>query len=225
MFRRTIRFRSERRPCEAVHLNLSYRWFCRLDLNDTVPDHSTFSKNRHGRFRGSDIFRHIFEAVAHRCIIRRSGWRGTFAVDASLVEADVNVHHATERTEWDPTTIGPDEAPRAVRELLHADPAAQWAGTKRRGDLCLFDQLEQFPTKPNQPAPPPKHLTWSRSCGWLGGGAGWWWLHRVDNALTKPGQVTAVAFLPEVSGRQACSGNHPASDGWDPVARSGLCNH
>jgi len=42
--------RSERRLCEEVHLNLAYRWFCHLGLEDNVPDHSTFSKNRHGRF-------------------------------------------------------------------------------------------------------------------------------------------------------------------------------
>lgn len=47
--------RSERRLSDEVHLNLAYRWFCRLDLSDPVPDHSTFSKNRHGRFRESDI--------------------------------------------------------------------------------------------------------------------------------------------------------------------------
>src|SRR6187200_970796 len=50
--------RSERRLCEEVHLNLAYRWCCRLDLGDRIPDHSTFSKNRHGRFRDSDTFRH-----------------------------------------------------------------------------------------------------------------------------------------------------------------------
>ena len=55
--------RSERRLCEEVHLNLAYRWFCRLDLTDAVPDHSTFSKNRHGRFRDSDLFRRLFETV------------------------------------------------------------------------------------------------------------------------------------------------------------------
>ena len=54
--------RSERRLCEEVHLNLAYRWFCRLDLTDPVPDHSTFSKNRHGRFRDSDLLRHLFES-------------------------------------------------------------------------------------------------------------------------------------------------------------------
>jgi transposase len=53
--------RSERRLCEEVHLNLAYRWFCRLGLDDKVPDHSTFSKNRHGRFRESNVFRHLFE--------------------------------------------------------------------------------------------------------------------------------------------------------------------
>jgi len=49
--------RSERRLCEEVHLNLAYRWFCHLGLDDKIPDHSTFSKNRHGRFRESDTFR------------------------------------------------------------------------------------------------------------------------------------------------------------------------
>lgn len=52
---------SERRLCEEAHLNLAYRWFCRLDLADRVPDHSTFSKNRHGRFRDNELLRHLFE--------------------------------------------------------------------------------------------------------------------------------------------------------------------
>ena len=55
--------RSERRLCEEVHLNLAYRWFCRLGLDGDVPDHSTFSKNRHGRFRDSDLLRQLFETV------------------------------------------------------------------------------------------------------------------------------------------------------------------
>ena len=60
--------RSERRLCEEVHLNLAYRWFCRLGLDGAVPDHSTFSKNRHGRFRDSDLFRKLFEMTVSRCI-------------------------------------------------------------------------------------------------------------------------------------------------------------
>jgi transposase len=58
--------RSERRLCEEVHLNLAYRWFCRLGLDGDVPDHSTFSKNRHGRFRESDLLRKLFETVVAR---------------------------------------------------------------------------------------------------------------------------------------------------------------
>src|SRR5262249_56827905 len=61
-----IRF--ERRLCEEVELHLAYRWFCRLDLDDTVPDHSTFSVNRHGRFRESDLLRRVFEAVVGGCM-------------------------------------------------------------------------------------------------------------------------------------------------------------
>ncbi len=85
-----IGIRSERRLCEEVHLNLAYRWFCRLDLGDSVPDHSTFSKNRHGRFRDSDLLRHVFETVVARCIEEGlvSGQR--LAVDARLIEADTN---------------------------------------------------------------------------------------------------------------------------------------
>ena len=60
--------RSERRLCEEVHLNLAYRWFCRLDLADRIPDHSTVSKNRHGRFRERELLRHLFETTVARCI-------------------------------------------------------------------------------------------------------------------------------------------------------------
>ena len=60
--------RSERRLCEEVHLNLAYRWFCGLGLDGEVPDHSTFSKNRHGRFRDSNLLRRLFETVLQRCI-------------------------------------------------------------------------------------------------------------------------------------------------------------
>ena len=60
--------RSERRLCEEVHLNLAYRWFCGLGLEDEVPNHSTFSKNRHGRFRDAETFRYVFEQVLQRCI-------------------------------------------------------------------------------------------------------------------------------------------------------------
>jgi transposase len=63
--------RSERRLCEEVHLNLAYCWFCRLGLDGDVPDHSTFSKNRHGRLRESDLLRKLFETVVARCIKER----------------------------------------------------------------------------------------------------------------------------------------------------------
>ena len=63
--------RSERQLCEEVELHLAYRWFCRLDLDDQVPDHSTFSVNRHGRFRDSDMLRQVFEAVVRACLCIR----------------------------------------------------------------------------------------------------------------------------------------------------------
>lgn len=143
--------RSERRICEEVHLNLAYRWFCRLDLNDPVPDHSTFSKNRHGRFRDSDLLRHVFETVVGRCIAEGlvSGQR--LAVDASLIAADTNRQNSSSQSEWEPDKINPEDAPRAVREYLetlddaafgaatpvqpkftsHSDPASQWTAARK----------------------------------------------------------------------------------------------
>jgi transposase len=143
--------RSEHRLCEEVHLNLAYRWFCRLDLADPVPNHSTFSKNRHGRFRDSDLLRHLFETTVARCIADGlvSGQR--FAADASLIEADANKQNSTPKKEWDLSAITPQDAPRAVREYLdvlddaafgaasevepkftsHSDPASQWTAARK----------------------------------------------------------------------------------------------
>jgi transposase len=108
--------RSERRLCEEVELHLAYRWFCRLDLDDKVPDHSTFSVNRHGRFRDSDIFRHVFEAVVRACmdagLVKCEG----FAVDASVMEADASRYHGRAPGEIDWSV--PERQTRAVVEFL-----------------------------------------------------------------------------------------------------------
>jgi transposase len=136
--------RSERRLCEEVHLNLAYRWFCRLGLDGPVPDHSTFSKNRHGRFRQSDLLRRLFETVLHRCINEGLVGGENFAVDASLIKADANRQKGVEGEKGLP----PQARGRAVQEYLAvlddaafgaatevtpkfispADPAARWTG-------------------------------------------------------------------------------------------------
>jgi len=136
--------RSERRLCEEVHLNLAYRWFCRLGLDGQVPDHSTFSKNRHGRFRESDLLRRVFEMVLERCIHEGLVGGEGFAVDASLIKADANRQNGIEGEKGLP----PEATGRAVEEYLAvlddvafgaatvvtpkfispADPAARWTG-------------------------------------------------------------------------------------------------
>lgn len=143
--------RSERRLCEEVHLNLAYRWFCRLDMAGRVPDHSTFSKNRHGRFRDSDLLRHVFEQTVARCIAEGLVGGDHFAVDASLIQADANKCRSLEAKDWDPASIDPAAAPRAVGEYLDvlddaafgaasekqpkyvapSDPAAQWTSAMK----------------------------------------------------------------------------------------------
>lgn len=117
--------RSERRLCDEVHLNLAYRWFCRLGLDDDVPDHSTFSKNRHGRFRESNLFRKLFETVVARCMKERLVGGEAFAVDASMIVADAHRRRGVPKVEdLDPTSS------RAVAEYLSVlDDAAFGAAT------------------------------------------------------------------------------------------------
>ena len=115
--------RSERRLCDEVHLNLAYRWFCRLGLDGDVPDHSTFSKNRHGRFRESDLLRKLFETVVARCMKEGIVGGEGFAVDASIIVADAHRRRGVAKIEdLDPTSN------RAVAEYLSVLDDAAFGG-------------------------------------------------------------------------------------------------
>ena len=139
--------RSERRLCEEVHLNLAYRWFCRLGLEGAVPDHSTFSKNRHGRFRDSDLLRQLFDTVLRRCMSEGLVGGEGFAVDASLIKAEAN----RERSVPGDPGLPPEASSRAIDEYLAVlddaafggatpvtpkfispvDPAARWTAANK----------------------------------------------------------------------------------------------
>ena len=110
--------RSDRRLCQEVEMNLAYRWFCRLGLEDRVPDHSTFSVNRHGRFRDSDILRQVFENVVRGCMDAGLVGGEGFAVDASVIEADASRFKRIEGAEIDWTDA--QRARRPIREYLTA---------------------------------------------------------------------------------------------------------
>jgi transposase len=152
--------RSERRLCEEVHLNLAYRWFCRLGLEDSVPEHSTFSKNRHGRFRDSDALRHLFESVLRRCmtegLVRGEG----FAIDASVIKADANRARGVPGTEMIDWTKDGNPS-RAVREYLQAleesnpqtvEPAIPANVTAVPKNISLTDPAARWTAAPGGPA-------------------------------------------------------------------------
>lgn len=143
--------RSERRLCEEVDFNLAYRWFCRLGLEDVIPDHSTFSKNRHGRYRDSDTFRFVFETVVQRCIEEHLVKAEGFAVDGSILQADVSRQNAVRRNtsiDWGPAST----QSRAVREYLESlddpcvpttrastsltDPEARWTASRGKAQFA-----------------------------------------------------------------------------------------
>ena len=141
--------RSERKLCEEVHFNLAYRWFCKLGLETKIPNHSTFSKARLGRFREHDIIRLLFDSVVKSCIKMGMVKGDSFAVDASFVRADVSRQRAENSPiDW---TASQKES-RMVKEYLNAldensslkrkqktvsltDPMAQWSGAKGRAEF------------------------------------------------------------------------------------------
>jgi hypothetical protein len=142
--------RSERGLCRDVQVNLAYRWFCGLSIEDKVPNHSAFSRARNERFRDSDIFRRVFEHVVETCISAGLVGGEGFAVDASLIVADANKQRSIPGTKWNKERAAKD-ASRAVKEYLAtlddaafgtasevtpkfvspSDPAAQWTGAMR----------------------------------------------------------------------------------------------
>jgi transposase len=142
--------RSERALCRDVQVNLAYRWFCGLSIEDKVPDHSAFSRARHERFRESDMLRRVFERVVEACIAAGLVSGEGFAVDASLIVADANKQRSIPGPEWKKKCAG-EPASRATREYLAtlddaafgaasevtpkfvspSDPAAQWTGAMR----------------------------------------------------------------------------------------------
>src|SRR3954471_10640220 len=133
--------RSERKLTQEVELHLAYRWFCRLDLDDKVPHHSTFSENRLHRFRESDVFRHVFERVVGRCMAAGLVKGEGFAVDASVMEANASRYHgkAPDEIEWSE----PERQTRAVKEYIAALEAE---------------------TEPNPDRKPPKVISPSDPC-------------------------------------------------------------
>jgi transposase len=133
--------RSERRLTQEVELHLAYRWFCRLNLDDKVPHHSTFSENRLHRFRESEVFRHIFERVVATCMASGLVKGEGFAVDASVMEANASRYHG-----------------KAPEEIVWAQPECQTRAVKE------YLAALEVETEPNSDRKPPKVVSPSDPC-------------------------------------------------------------
>jgi transposase len=147
--------RSERRLCQEVELNLAYRWFCKLDLDDEVPHHSTFSSNRLGRFRESDVLRHVFERVVWSAMAMGLVKGEGFAVDASVLEANASRYHGVPPEELDWTDR--QRQRRAVAEYLAAIQADQSADAAQ--DAGDNDGGPEEPRRRQTERKPPKMIS------------------------------------------------------------------
>jgi IS5 family transposase len=120
-----LRSRSERLLCREVQVNLAYRWFCRLGIEDAIPDHSVFSRARNERFRKGEVFRQVFERVVEACIASGLVGGEGFAVDASLIAADANKQRSIAGQDWR-RDRDPARSSRAVKEYLATLDDTAW---------------------------------------------------------------------------------------------------
>ncbi len=79
---------SERKLVEELRMHLAWRWFTGLGFDQEIPHHSTFSKNRHGRFQESKLFEELFEQIVRQCVEVGSVRGKHLSVDGSFVEAN-----------------------------------------------------------------------------------------------------------------------------------------
>jgi transposase len=149
---------SERRLLEEVGMHLAYRWFTRLGFEKEIPDHSTFSKNRHGRFRQCGVFRKVFEEIVRRCLESGLVEGRNLAVDGTLVGANASnqsrvpreklvevaqisrtvQEYLTELERQNPLA-GPEERPIAQEMVSSTDPDAAWAVKSGPATLGYYD--------------------------------------------------------------------------------------
>jgi transposase len=149
---------SERRLLEEVRMHLAFRWFSRLGFEQETPDHSTFSKNRHGRFRKSGMFRSVFEEIVRSCLAAGLVEGRTLAVDGTLVGANASQGSRVPRerlaevaqvsrtvqeylTELEQQNPAADQEARAMpQEMVSAtDPDAAWAVKSGPATLGYYD--------------------------------------------------------------------------------------
>ena len=142
---------SERRLLEEVRMNLAFRWFTRLDLDQEIPSHSTFSKNRHGGFRQSGRFREVFEEIVRRCLSVGLVEGRNLAVDGTLVEANASPESRIAREKLKDAAQVSRTVEKYLSELEEAnpvgtantvsttDPDAVWAKKTGPATLAYFD--------------------------------------------------------------------------------------
>lgn len=139
---------SERRLLEEVRMHLAYRWFTRLDFEQEIPDHSTFSKNRHGRFRQSGVFREVFEEIVSRCVQAGLVEGKHLAVDGTLIEANASPQSRVQPKEIVQISRSPQEYlseldvanPVTVAKMVsRTDPDAVWAKKVGPAKMAYFD--------------------------------------------------------------------------------------
>jgi transposase len=141
---------SERKLVEELRMHLAWRWFTGLGFDQEIPHHSTFSKNRHGRFRESKLFEQLFEQIVRQCVEVGLVQGKSLSVDGSFVEANAAKESRIPREQLEQAAQVHDTVRRYLKEVEEQNPVEE--PVHEQDQVSTTDPDSTYATKGGTPA-------------------------------------------------------------------------
>jgi transposase len=141
---------SERKLVEELRMHLAWRWFTGLGFDQEIPHHSTFSKNRHGRFQESSLFEELFEQIVRQCVEVGLVQGKHLSVDGSFVEANAAKQSRIPREQLDQAAQVNQTVRQYLVEVEEQNPAEE--PVHEQDQVSTTDPDSTYATKGGTPA-------------------------------------------------------------------------
>jgi len=141
---------SERKLIEELRMHLAWRWFTGLGFDQEIPHHSTFSKNRHGRFQGSKLFEQLFEQIVRQCVEAGLVQGDNLSVDGSFVEANASKQSRVPREQLAEAAQVKRNVRQYLEELEEKNPTEE--PVHEQEQVSTTDPDSTYATKGGTPA-------------------------------------------------------------------------
>src|ERR1700723_2430416 len=141
---------SERKLVEELRMHLAWRWFTGLGFDQEIPHHSTFSKNRHGRFQESKLFEELFEQIVKQCVEVGLVQGKHLSVDGSFVEANASKESRIPRDQLGEAVQVHQTVRQYLKELEQQNPVEE--PVHEQDQVSITDPDSTYATKGGTPA-------------------------------------------------------------------------